>query len=56
MFIDTDGLDEALQEWLDTVSFDAEPKLGKDGLPVVEPDPDDPDDDYGPQEDPEPET
>ncbi len=35
------------QAWLETTAYVGEVPLGPDGLAIVTPDPDDPDDDYG---------
>ena len=44
--IDSAEIDEAFEEWLDEVSYDGDVETGEDGLPILHPEPEDPDDDY----------
>lgn len=44
VFVDHEAVDAAAAEMLETVHFDEEPEQGPDGLAVIAPEPDDPDD------------
>lgn len=44
VFVDHEALDTAAAEMFETVHFDAVPEQGPDGLAIIAPEPDDPDD------------